>query len=371
MEPFTPQELPPAELRWETHIPLIGQANRHIAEYNGVLYSLPNPEALLSPLTTQEAVLSSKIEGTQATFGEVLKYEAGEEPRQESKRQDIQEIINYRRSLREAEEGLNKRPFNLGMLLQLHGTLLDSVRGRNQSRGFFRKEQNWIGAPGSRIEEAQFVPPAPGEVLTSALQKWELYYHSDSLDPLVQLAIVHAQFEILHPFLDGNGRLGRILIPLFLYEKHILSRPMFYLSEHLERHREEYIEHLRGIGRVPEAWNHWIHFFLTGLSEQARTNVQKARQIHDLYTELKKRILDLTHSQYAIPLLDLMFQQPVFRATHFSGHASMPSQQMIMHMIGKLKKADILKVIREGRGPHPQVLALTDLLNLCEGKKVI
>lgn len=371
MEPFIPQKLPIIEVSWESLIPLIGLANRRLAEYNGVLYSLPNPEILLSPLTTQEAVLSSRIEGTQATLGEVLKYEAGEEPTQESRRQDIQEIMNYRRALREAEEDLKTRPFNLGLLLRLHGTLLNSVRGRNKARGQFRDEQNWIGAPGSPMEEAQFVPPAPGEDFKAALYNWEEYYHMERPDSLVQLAVIHAQFEILHPFLDGNGRLGRILIPLFLYEKNLLSRPTFYLSEHLEKNREAYIEHLRAIGRAPNAWNKWISFFLRGLIEQAQVNIDKARQIHTLYDSLKKRVLDLTRSQFAVPLLDLIFQRPIFQSTHLDGHPTMPSRPMIMNMLGRLKSAGILAVIRQGSGPRAQVLALTELVNIAEGKKII
>lgn len=371
MDPFIPQRLPINEVSWEPLIPLIGLANRRLAEYNGVLYSLSNPEILLSPLTTQEAVLSSRIEGTQATLGEVLKYEAGEEPIQESRRLDIQEIMNYRRALREAEEELKTRPFNLNLLLRLHSILLSSVRGRNKARGQFRDQQNWIGPPGSPMEEAQFVPPAPGEGLKAALYNWEEYYHLERPDSLVQLAVIHAQFEILHPFLDGNGRLGRILIPLFLYEKNLLSKPTFYLSEYLEKNREAYIEHLRAIGRAQDAWNKWISFFLKGLIEQAQVNVNKARQIHELYDSLKKRVIDLTRSQFAIPLLDLMFQRPIFQSTHLDGSPTMPSRPMIMNMLGRLKSAGILAVIRQGSGPRAQVLALTELVNIAEGKKII
>lgn len=371
MKPFVPPTLPLTEIEWEPLIPLIGRANRHLAEYNGVLYALPNPEVLLSPLTTQEAVLSSKIEGTQATLGEVLKFEAGEQPELEYRRLDIQEILNYRQALQEAEEELQGRPFNLNLLLRLHNTLLDSVRGRGKARGCFRTEQNWIGTAGCSMHEAQFVPPEPGEALRRALHNWETYYHLEQPDALVQLAVIHAQFEILHPFLDGNGRLGRILIPLFLFEKQVLSRPMFYLSEYLETHRDMYIARLREIGRSANAWNAWIDFFLRGLIEQARSNISKARQIHDLYTELKMRVLDLTHSQYAIPLLDLMFQRPIFQSTHLDGQPTMPSKPMIMNMLGKLKRENILVTIREGRGPHPQVLALAELVNLCEGKRLL
>ena len=371
MKPFVPQLLPPGELRWEPLIPLIGRANRALAEYNGVLYALPDAGILLSPLTTQEAVLSSKIEGTQATLGEVLQYEAGQEPEQETKREDIREIINYRRALWQAQEELKGRPFNLNLLLATHSTLLNSVRGRDKARGQFRREQNWIGAAGSKIEHAQFIPPEPGDVLLKALYAWETYYHADAPDPLVKLALLHAQFEILHPFVDGNGRLGRILIPLYLHEKGILSSPVFYLSEYLEEHRESYIQHLRQIGRKPEAWNAWVQFFLTAMILQAEANVQKARKIHDLYDLLKKQVLQLTRSQFAVPLLDLMFQQPVFQSTHLDRFPSMPSRPAIVTMLRRLREAGILKVMAEGRGPHAQVLVLAELVNLCEGKPVV
>lgn len=371
MKPVVPQILPLDEVAWEPLIPLIGKANWQLAEYQGVLSTLPNPELLLAPLTTQEAVLSSKIEGTQATIGEVFRFEAGQEPESEARQQDIREIINYRRALHEAVVELKSRPFNLNLLLRLHSTLLDSVRGRNKVRGSFRTEQNWIGAPGSTIEQAQFVPPAPGDDLLKALYNLESYYHSERPDALVQLAIVHAQFEVLHPFLDGNGRLGRILIPIFLYEKRLLSQPVFYLSEYLEEHREIYVEKLRVLGSAEGAWNQWIQFFLGGLIQQAQANVSKARKIHELYEELKQEILSLTHSQYAVPLLDNMFQQPVFRSSRIAAESNMPSRPMVWSMLGKLKRAGILKTVTVGRGPHAEVLALARLVNLCEGKDVI
>lgn len=371
MKPFLAETLPPADLQWEPLIPWIGRANRALAEYNGVLYALPDPGLLLSPLTTREAVLSSKIEGTQATFGEVLNYEAGQEPQQASKRQDIQEIMNYRSALLQAERALELRPFNLNLLLAIHGTLLDSVRGRDKGRGEFRREQNWIGAAGCTIEEAQFVPPAPGEPLMQALYAWESYYHAEAPDPLVHLALVHAQFEILHPFVDGNGRLGRILIPLYLHEQKVLRSPVFYLSEYLEAHREEYIERLRQIGREPGAWNRWIQFFLHALITQAEANVQKARAIHDLYDRLKREVLVATRSQFAVPLLDLMFRQPVFQSSSLFQMPSMPSRPMIVTLLRQLREAGVLKVVAEGRGARAQVLALAELVNLCEGKTVV
>ena len=370
MKPFVAETLPIRQIDWESLIPVIGRANRALAHYGGVLHGVPNPTVLLSPLTTQEAVLSSRIEGTQATLSEVLKFEAGEEPTGESRQHDIQEILNYRRALRKAETELKGRPFSLNFLLHLHYILLDSVRGRDKARGRFRTTQVWIGAQGATIEEADFVPPEP-RLLPQLLSNWEKYYHVDGPDPLVQLAVLHAQFEILHPFLDGNGRIGRILVPLFLYEKTILSRPMFYLSAYLEEHRVEYIERLRALGRKPESWTLWIKFFLRALDEQAQKNSQQAREIIELYERLKGRVLELTRSQFAVPLLDRLFERPVFQSSDLVDQKGMPSKPMVMAMLGSLKEAGILKVLRRGSGRRPQKLAFVELVNLCEGRKVL
>lgn len=369
MKPFVAEPLPLADIDWPALVPLIGQANRALAQYDGILYGVPNPEVLLSPLTTQEAVLSSRMEGTQATLGDVLKFEAGADVLEESRRHDIQEIINYRRALQTAEGELKKRPFNLNLLLQLHSILLDSVRGRNKARGQFRTEQNWIGPPGCAVQQAAFVPPAP-LFLKEHLDNWEKYYHSDERDPLVQLAIVHAQFEIIHPFLDGNGRLGRILVPLFLNEKQLLSRPMLYISSYFEANRDRYIDGLRGLGG-PKSWDRWIEFFLHAVTEQARSNSATARAIIELYNRLKIHLIELTNSRYAVPLLDHLFDQPIFQSSQLTRHEDMPSFPTTMGMLRTLRKAGVLKTLREGRGRRAEIFAFVELLNLCEGKKVV
>jgi Fic family protein len=369
MKPFVPQRLPLSEVNWEPLIPLIAKANRSLAYYDGILQGVANPGLLLSPMTTQEAVLSSRIEGTQATLGDVLKFEAGEEPRQQERKEDIFEIRNYQRALRTGEHALRTQPFSLNLLKKLHGVLLNSVRGRHMGRGEFRKIQNWIGSPGTPLEQADFVPPPPGQLL-EYLDNWEKYYHLERPDAIVQLAILHAQFEIIHPFLDGNGRVGRMLIPLFLFEKSILSRPLFYLSAYLEANRDTYVGKLRLLGLTPEAWNDWIAFFLNAVEEQARLNTQKARAMIELYGELKSRVINLTHSQFAVPLLDSMFENPIFRSSYLKTKAGMPSYPMTSALLSKLKSAGILKVVRKGSGPRPQILALAELINLCEGRKV-
>jgi Fic family protein len=367
MKSFVPQSLPIKEIAWEPLIPLIGAANRALARYDGSLYGVPNAAVLLAPLTTQEAVLSSKIEGTVATLSDVLNFDAGEAPTEPSRQLDVFEIINYRQALRDGESAVIERPFNLNLLLSLHSTLLDSVRGANKSRGRFRTTQNWIGRPGCSITRADFVPPAPEDV-PGAMSDWEKHYHAEQPDALVQLAVIHAQFEIIHPFNDGNGRLGRMLVPLFLFEKKLLHRPTFYLSAYLEEHREEYINCLRPLGREAGAWNRWIAFFLRALTEEADANGEKARKIMDLYESLKAQVLSLTHSRYAIPLLDSIFERPIFRSSSLERRKGMPSKPMIMNMLGKLKNAGILKVRSEGRGRRAQVLVLPALVTLCEAK---
>ena len=369
MEPFVPTKLPIHEVRWESLVPVIGRANRALAHYEGVLYGVPNAELLLSPLTTQEAVLSSRIEGTQATLGDVLRYEAGEEPAGVEKQLDIQEILNYRSALREAERWLPGKPFTLNLLLKLHEILLDSVRGKNMARGQFRKTQNWIGAKGTPIEKAAFVPPSP-LILMEYLDNWEKYYHELWSDPLAQLAVIHAQFEILHPFLDGNGRLGRIVIPLFLFERKLLGRPMFYLSEWLEEHREQYVATLRDLGRSADAWNRWIEFFLTGVEEQATRNSRKARAVMDLYEGTKKQVIGLTHSQFAVPMLDQLFDRPIFQSTHLKFEDAI-SKATLAKLLRALEEGKVIKVIRPGSGRRATVYAFAKLINICEGRSVI
>jgi Fic family protein len=184
--------------------------------------------------------------------------------------------------------------------------------------------------------------------------------------------MIHVQFEIIHPFMDGNGRLGRILIPLFLYEKGLLSRPVSYLSVYLEAHKEEYLSALGALSsRQNNAWNRWVEFFLKALTNQAQKNLDAARSIIGLYERSKAEIIRITHSRYAVPLLDLLFKQPVFSPAQLERHGSLPSKQMTMSLLGRLKDAAILEVTREPSGRRPQILAFAELVNLCEGHEAI
>jgi Fic family protein len=369
MSPCIPDTLPIKSLDWPSLIPALGAANRELARFDGLLHGMQNPAVLLSPMTTQEAVLSSKIEGTQATLGDVLQFEAGELfPDDEEKRRDIDEIRNYRRALRYAEGKLRERPFNLNLMLELHAILLDSVRGRDKQPGRIRTTQNWIGSHGSRIEDASFVPPNPLD-LPRHLTAWENYYHGDDLDPLAQLAVIHAQFEVLHPFCDGNGRIGRIFVPLFLHEKRVFSQPMFYLSAYLENHRDRYIAHLREI-QSPGGWTRWVAFFLEAVRHQAAANAETARAVIALYDRLKGEVISLTRSQHAVLVLDELFERPVTSPSDLARRPGMPSLPTISQMLKTLAEKGVVKLLREGQGRRPALYALAELVNVCEGREV-
>ena len=370
MEPFIPDILPIDSIDWAAHVSLIGRANAALARYDGMLQGIVNPEVFLSPLTTQEAVLSSRIEGTQASMEEVLEYEADPRDKVEpSKHADIQEIINYRLAMGRAVESLKKRPLCLNLIKELHAVLLDSVRGRDKAPGQFRKIQNHIGPSGCPIEEATFVPPSPDR-LPEALDGWEKYLHFEEKDGLVQLAVVKAQFEIIHPFLDGNGRVGRMLVPLFLFTKNLLSSPMFYLSAYLDANRESYLTYLQGISQKQD-WNGWIQFFLTAVVKQAAINIDKVREMLHLYEKMKTHMVKITHSQFAIKALDAIFSRPIFRGADFSTISGIPTKQTAATLIRQLQEAEILKVLQPAKGRRSAMLVFPELINLVEGRPIV
>jgi Fic family protein len=366
MRPYGAESLPITSIDWAAHVPLIGQANAALARYDGMLQSIVNPAVMLSPLTAQEAVLSSRIEGTQVSVEEVLEYEADpQEGLEPSKSADIQEIINYRRAMGTAVERLRERPLCLNLLRELHAILLDSVRGRNKAPGEFRRSQNYIGAPGAPVELATFVPPSPERVLP-ALDNWEKYLHYEEKDRLVQLAVVKAQFEIIHPFLDGNGRLGRMLIPLFLFSRGLLSSPMFYLSAYLEEHRDVYLERLLGISRDGD-WNSWVSFFLTAVVEQAAVNTSKTREILALYERMKAEVPTVIRSQYAVQAIDALFDRPIFRIAHFIQRSGIPAASA-RRILNALRERGHIEDLRSGRGRRAFILIFPELIRITEAR---
>jgi Fic family protein len=363
-------KFPPQTMDWQRLIPLIGPANAALARYDGLLSAIPNADVLLSPLTTQEAVLSSRIEGTQATMGEVLEYEAGGTPENldPKKVDDIHEIINYRRAMREAVDQLQELPLCQRVIKQIHSTLLDNVRGHDKARGTYKPVPNYIGAMGCALEQARFVPIAP-EHVAEGMSRWEKYLHGKAPDRLVQLAIAHAEFEALHPFLDGNGRLGRMLVPLFLFEQELLHAPTFYLSEYLEMNRQEYYDRLLAVSSKDD-WTGWCQFFLEALRQQAAVNEAKARRILTLYEERKAWMVKTTHSQYAIAALDFLFKTPIFSASVFASEARIP-RQTAKRILGLCRKEALLKELRPGSGRRATIFAFPELINITEGRPVL
>lgn len=361
---------PPEGLDWARLVPLIGRANAALARYDGLVAAMPNAAVLLSPLTTQEAVLSSKIEGTNVTMGEVLEIEAGADGDVEQpKRDDAEEIRNYRCALTFAANALADRPLTPHLLREAHALLMAGVRGRDKDPGAFRNEQNWIGAAGCPIEQAAFVP-IPQAQLQGGLESWAAYLASRAQpDPMVQLAIVHAEFEALHPFKDGNGRLGRMIIPLFLFERRILSGPNFYMSGYLEARRDEYVERLRAISRDGD-WTGWSAFFLEGLIQQASENQAKAQAILNLHQRMQRQAAELTHSQFSPLAVDFIFSRPIFSGPHFIEGSRIPRESAV-RIIRVLRDADVLRVLREGAGRRPAIYAFPELLNIAEGRAVL
>ncbi len=364
--PFIPTELPLQNIAWEDLLPSIVKANTALANFNGILETIRNPLIFLSPLMTQEAVLSSRIEGTQASFSDILKYEAAPRKIKENYN-DIEEVINYRDALKYADVELTKRPICLNLIREIHGILLKGVRGENKARGEFRKIQNWIGPPGSTIETASYVPPSP-ENLLNYLSNWEKYCHYDEKDRLVQLAIIHAQFEIIHPFLDGNGRVGRIIIPLFLKEKDLLKYPSLYVSEYFEKNRKNYYQKLRRITDNNE-WNNWIEYFLFAVIAQAEANTKRAKQVVTLYEELKNIIHQVTKTKASIQIQDFLFSKIMFQTPDFT-KASGLSKPHAARVLKRLMQQDIVKIISPAKGRRPAIYGFAGLMKIIESEQV-
>ncbi len=363
MAPQSLDEFPPQNLRLERVVALIGQANASLSRYDGLLESLVNPEVMLSPLVMKEAELSSRIEGTIATADEVYQQQAGEEFPPE-KSADIQEILNYRSTLSTASSILDTQPrLSLHLLRQMHEHLMRGVRGQDKTLGQFRNTQNWIGPRGCTIEQAIYVPPA-SYVLQDLLEQFIDYANNidEALDPIVQAAMMHAQFELIHPFDDGNGRIGRILIPLFLAKRGSIVSPSLYLSGYLEAHRDSYYQCLGNISKQGD-WLGWVAFFLTAVIEQSKNNLRTVRNIITLYDQKKNEISALLHSDQAIYILDMLFDTPTFRAPALHQRLNITRQRAAGY-IRVLRKAKIINQLRPSRGREPALLSFEALLQI-------
>ena len=364
MDPNIPEKLPInlTTLYWQKVALKVSEASATLAYYNGVLESIINPAIFLSPLETKEAVLSSRIEGTITTVDEVLKYEADLKPESLSKENDIIDVLNYRKATRSAKEWLRlDLPFNLTLICAIQNELLQGARGKDKHPGELRKEQVWIGPKGRPIEEATYVPPEPLG-LKIHLDNLIDYMNRTDQEVLIQTAIMHAQFEIIHPFCDGNGRTGRILIPLFLWCKGRISAPMFYISEYFDENRDQYVENLRKISDAKD-WEHWILFFLEAISTQAKRNSEKATQVLSLYNLMRGRIAGLTKSPKASQVLDALFMTPIIRTSNFIKLTGL-KPQTAHRIIALLKEEKILSSILKPSGRTPEVLVFDDLFEL-------
>jgi len=345
-KPFIPLKLP-VKINYEPLIGNITKAHRAIASLNSLLSALPNPNLLGRTMQTKEAVLSSKIEGTQATLNEVLEYEAMGDKTENGKKQDIHEIINYRQALNFGVKNLETMPLAENLIKKLHFELLKSGRGANRSPGEFRKIQVYIGKPGADISEASYIPPAANEII-SLFTNFEKYLNSDDeKDKLVQIAVAHYQFEAIHPFLDGNGRVGRLIITLFLYNQKLLSHPFLYLSEFFEEHRQDYYNLLRGVSEKQD-WEDWIKFFLNALTVQAQKAEEAGKKILLLHREYKEKIT-VIHSVYAANLLDAIFVRPIFTTASLRKYVKIKNTQTYFSLIGKFVNFGILKELHPER----------------------
>ena len=310
---FQPAPLPPTPpIHIEGELAaLLSRADIALGRLDGVISILPNPDLFVAMYVRTEAVLSSQIEGTQASLADVLRFEAGEDD--ELHVPDVREVVNYVEAMRYGLKRLHDLPLSLRLIREIHERLMRDVRGAERSPGVFRKSQNWIGPPGSTLASARFVPPPPA-VMMEALANLEEFLHGEELPPLVHAAIAHAQFETIHPFLDGNGRVGRLLVVFLLCHRRVLGQPLLYISHYLKQNRQEYYDRLQAV-RTDGRWEEWLAFFLRGVEEVATEANSRAKRILELREEHRTVLAGEGRSSGNLLLaLDVLFQQPLVTA---------------------------------------------------------
>lgn len=360
--PFIPDFLPlsPERIEEAALIQKLGEANRALSLYSGMVQWLPNPDLFLSSMRKVEAVQSSRIEGTQATIDDVYAEEAGAEYG-DRKSADIAEVANYCRALKLGADSIESRGVTLYLLKEMHYMLLQGVRGENKTPGEFRMQQNWIGDVGSTIETATYVPPNP-VLVPELLENWLSYFKSEEKDPLIQTAVLHAQFESIHPFLDVNGRMGRLLIPLILQCKGVLRSPVFYLSSYLEAHRDEYYSCLEGTHRG--RWTEWVLFFLDAVATQARENISLVKKMRDLHDRLLRDFREVVKAGFERDMLNALFVQPVFTIRGLSRQMPNCSERSVRNATLSLVRKGLLKEQIPGAGRRPARYELGSLMAL-------
>ncbi len=325
---FVPAPLPPT-LTYEAELVVaLSRADAALSELSGLGRRLPNPHLLIAPYMRREAVLSSRIEGTKASLSDLLLDEIEDDRPVDA---DVREVRQYVEALEYGINRLGELPLSLRLVCEMHERLMKGVRGGHATPGEFRRSQNWIGPAGSTPSTAPYVPPPPDRLM-DALSNWEIFLHQRGRIPdLIQCALMHEQFEAIHPFLDGNGRLGRLLVSLFLIERGRLSQPVLYLSAYFEARRREYYEALQRV-RTEGDWVGWLRFFLAGVEETSREAVGHATRIMDLYDSLRH---DLRQKHHAMALMEALFVNPfvtVSRAAHLLSVSYPTARQVVAYL---------------------------------------
>jgi Fic family protein len=363
---YVPNPLPPMNLTWDSGlIEVLSLADRALGELSGIGRSLPNPHLLVRPFLRREAVLSSRIEGTQASLADVLTYETVQLTLFDAS-DDVKEVHNYVRALEYGLERISSLPISLRLIRELHGILLEGVRGEQFRAGEFRQGQNFIGPPGSSLATATYVPPPPKEMM-EALQQLELYINeSSNLPPLIRLGLIHYQFEAIHPFPDGNGRLGRLLISLLLCAWNLLPQPLLYLSAFFETNRPDYYANLRGVSEKGN-WNGWLIFFLSGIFSQAIDAAARVKRINDLREDYRQRFQQGRSAARLLQVVDLLFARPLISVRTVEEELSLPYPTAERY-IDELVKQGILESSGKARN---RIFVAREILNAVEETKIV
>ncbi len=350
---FAPAALPPAPpvaLDAET-IDRLSKADQALGKLDGIAMILPNPDLFVGMYVRKEALLSSQIEGIDSTLDEVIRFEEGEEPSEGKRLHDTAEVVNYVRALNFGIKRLAELPLSLRLIREIHAELMRGVRGDGKAPGEFRRSQNWIGARGASLANATFVPP-PVPEMERALDNLEKFLHErhERFDRthypvIVECALVHAQFETIHPFLDGNGRLGRLLIALLLHERRVLSRPLLYISLYLKGNRLEYYDRLTAVRKNGD-WEGWVRFFLAGVEQTAIEAADTAKKVVAFREDALRAASEL--GSYELKLVDFLFGHPLTNIQAAQERLDV-SYNTAAGAIGKLEKAGLVRETTGGR----------------------
>ncbi|MEW6104710.1 MAG: Fic family protein [bacterium] len=359
---FVPNPLPPAGLEKfpAEFVRILSEAERGIGALRALSRLIPNPNLLVAPYVRKEAVQSSRIEGTQASLSDIFYYEAVKE---KPKQVDVLEVLNYVKAMNYGLSKLKELPLSLRLVREIHLKLMEGTRGERMRAGEFRTTQNWIGPPGCSLADATYVPP-PVVEMNSALAQWEKFLHTDDKIPLlIKCALMHYQFEAIHPFLDGNGRVGRLLITFYLSERGYLDHPILYLSDFFERYRNDYYDLLLGVTQEGK-WDAWLKYFIRGVATQAKVAEETGYRILDLQKRYRQQLQKESVSPIVFQLLDMLFLNPFVSLPGISDYLKVTwptAKASVEHLI----KLGILKEV-SGR-KRSRIYCLRELLNILAG----